>query len=102
MTLSITALCHYGECRDLFIVMLNVIILKVLLLSFCAVGITASHSQGDQMIGKKILPNILKSSLNCCQTKKAQIFTSKLNLNFQNIYIKQFMKPKKYLQQARL
>jgi hypothetical protein len=100
MTLSITALCHYGECRDFFIVMLNVIILKVLLLSFCAVGITAS--QGDQMIGKKYLPNILKSSLNCCQTKKAQIFTSKLNLKFQNTYIKPFMKPKKCLQQARL
>jgi hypothetical protein len=37
MTLSITTLCHYAEyhcaeCRDLFIVMLNVIMLSVVML----------------------------------------------------------------------
>jgi hypothetical protein len=34
MTLSITALCHpCDECRDLFIVMLNVIMLSVVMLN---------------------------------------------------------------------
>jgi hypothetical protein len=33
MTLSITMLCHYAECRVLFIIMLSVIMLSVVMLS---------------------------------------------------------------------
>ncbi len=33
MTLNITMLCHYAECRILFIVMLNVFMLSVIMLS---------------------------------------------------------------------
>jgi hypothetical protein len=36
MPLSITSICHYAECRDLFIVMLNVIMLSVVMLSVVA------------------------------------------------------------------
>jgi hypothetical protein len=36
MTLSITMLCHYAECRLLFIIMLNAIILSVIMLSVVA------------------------------------------------------------------
>ncbi len=33
MTLSITKICHYAECRILLIVMLSVIMLSVIMLS---------------------------------------------------------------------
>jgi hypothetical protein len=33
---SLTTLCHYAECRVLFIVMLNVIMLNVVMLSVVA------------------------------------------------------------------
>jgi hypothetical protein len=33
MTLSIAKLCHYAECRDLFIGMLNVVMVSVIMLS---------------------------------------------------------------------
>jgi hypothetical protein len=36
VTLSITTICHYAECRDLFIVTLSVIMLNVVKLSAVA------------------------------------------------------------------
>ncbi len=38
-------------------------------------------------------PNFGKSSQSSCQAKKAKIPTLKLNLKFQNIYIKPLVKP---------
>ncbi len=36
MTLSITTICHYAECRDIFIVMQNVVMLSVIMPSVVA------------------------------------------------------------------
>ncbi len=47
MTHRIRALCiecHYAEWHDLFIVMLNIIILSVVLLSFVAPSTEVEHS----------------------------------------------------------
>jgi hypothetical protein len=39
MTLSITGLCHYAECRVLFIVTLNVIVLNVIMLNVIVLNV---------------------------------------------------------------
>jgi hypothetical protein len=56
MTLRITTLCHNGECRILFIVMLNVIMLSVMgpagpvmLLSVEQMGAKSSEATFSQM-----------------------------------------------------
>ncbi len=42
MTLSITTICHYAECRDLFIVMLNVILLSVIMVNVVILSVMLS------------------------------------------------------------
>ncbi len=52
-----------------------------------------SVGQGDQKIGKKFTQILEKVAKTVAKQKNAEMYTSKLNLEVQNIYIKPLLNP---------